>query len=165
MAKARSALSEGLVAGLIGAAAVAGWYLVLDLFYGRLLFTPAALGSAFFLGADDPASVQVGVGTVLGYTVLHLALFAVAGIIFAALVRQADAHPGWIVGLVVLFVTFETMAIGLIFLLAAWLVEVLQWWTITVANLIAAGAMGAYLWKRHPAISRGLDERERAPGA
>ena len=35
---------EGLIAGVIGAVAVAVWYLAIDLTQGRVLFTPAALG-------------------------------------------------------------------------------------------------------------------------
>ena len=52
-----SVIREGLIAGAAGAAAVAFWFLVLDLIEGRILFTPGALGSVFFLGARNP-SVQ-----------------------------------------------------------------------------------------------------------
>ena len=153
-------LREGLLAGLIGALVVAAWFFLLDLFQGRLLFTPAALGSAFFLGVDDPAGVQTTAATVLGYTVLHIALFAAAGLLLAGLFRKADEHPSIILALALLFVTFETLVLGLIAILAAWLVDVLTWWSITVANLIAAAAMGWFLWKRHPGIADDFEHAE-----
>ena len=48
----RSALREGIVAGLIGAAVVALWFFVFDILRGRPFFTPGALGSALFLGSS-----------------------------------------------------------------------------------------------------------------
>lgn len=157
--KEHRTLREGLAAGLIGAVAVAAWFFVLDLALGRLLFTPAALGSALFLGIDEAAAVQVTTATVLGYTIVHVIAFLVVGLLFAVLVGQADEHPPVLMGLVVLFVTFETLAIGLIALVASWLLDVVDWWSIGLANVIAAAAMGAYLWKRHAA--RALVDRRR----
>lgn len=153
-------LREGLVAGLIGAAAVAAWFFLLDLVLGRLFFTPGALGSALFAGIDDPALVQVTAGTVLGYTVVHLAAFLATGMVFAALVGQADEHPPVLLALALLFVTFETLVIGLIAIVAAWLLDVLPWWSIALGNLIAAAAMGVYLWKRHPDLARNIERAE-----
>src|SRR5207237_708962 len=44
-------LREGFIAGLIGAGAVALWFLIVDVIAGRPFFTPAMLGSAaFWLG-------------------------------------------------------------------------------------------------------------------
>src|SRR5205823_1851736 len=39
-------LREGFIAGLIGAGAVALWFLIVDIIAGRPFFTPAMLGSA-----------------------------------------------------------------------------------------------------------------------
>ena len=44
----RSVLKEGIVAGLIGAAAVAVWFFVFDLARGRPLLTPGLLGALVF---------------------------------------------------------------------------------------------------------------------
>ena len=52
-------MREGFVAGLIGAAAVALWFLVVDLVGGNAFFTPSMLGSAVFWGMRDPALVEV----------------------------------------------------------------------------------------------------------
>ena len=57
-------IREGVAAGLIGAAVVALWFLVLDSVVGRPLYTPAALGSALLYGVSGADAVVVGPGTV-----------------------------------------------------------------------------------------------------
>ena len=56
----RSALREGIVAGLIGAAVVAIWFFVFDILRGRLVgsldpaaVTPQDLGAAMTGGGDE----------------------------------------------------------------------------------------------------------------
>jgi hypothetical protein len=143
---------EGLIAGLVGATVVAVWFLVIDLIQGRVLFTPAALGSAIFLGARGAAEIQVNAAMVIGYTVLHIGAFLVTGFIASALISEAEKDPPMLLGLVLLFVTFEVLFFGLIAIMASWLLDSIRWWTILVANLIAAGAMGLYLWRAHPSL-------------
>lgn len=151
-ASSHGVIREGLIAGLIGALAVAAWFFVLDLFAGQLLHTPAVLGSALFHGASTPSAVEFSGLTVGGYTVVHFAVFAVFGILVAALVTRAEESPPLLLGLVLLFVTFETLLLGMVAILAAWLLEVLAWWAIGVGNLIAAAAMAFYLWRAHPRL-------------
>jgi hypothetical protein len=45
---------EGVVAGLIGAATIAIWFFVLDLYNGRPFYTPNVLGAALSLFRDHP---------------------------------------------------------------------------------------------------------------
>ncbi|HSJ23199.1 MAG TPA: hypothetical protein VK929_00855 [Longimicrobiales bacterium] len=145
-------LREGLLAGAIGAVVVAAWFLILDLAQGRAFFTPAALGSAVFLGADSAAEVQRTWAMVVAYTAAHVAAFVAIGIMAAAILRGVRQHPPLILGAVLLFVTLETFFIGLIAIAAAWLVQALSWWTIAAANVLAAGSMGGYLWRAHPEL-------------
>jgi hypothetical protein len=163
---------EGVVVGLIGAGVVALWFLVLDAAMGRLFFTPAALGSVVFHGATTPAAVQLDALTILGYTTLHLAAFGVVGLIAAAIFAYAeDRHAYVLLGAVLLFVAFETFFIGLLTILAQWLLELISWWSILVANVMAAVAMGGYLWRMHPKLAQSVADPdlernvERAPRA
>ena len=78
-------LREGFVAGLIGAAAVALWFLVVDIVARTPFFTPAMLGSALFWGETDPSVVVPGVPNVIGYTMTHIVLFTLAGAVAAGL--------------------------------------------------------------------------------
>ena len=77
-------LREGLVSGLLGAAVVAVWFLVLDGLLRQPLFTPGALGSLLFHGVASPEQVRVTAATVWGYTVFHIAAFLLFGMVVAA---------------------------------------------------------------------------------
>src|SRR6266516_1113497 len=76
-------LREGFIAGCIGAAAVAVWFLVVDTLNGRPFFTPAMLGSAVFWGVHDPARVIIQYSNIIGYTMIHVSAFVVVGCIAA----------------------------------------------------------------------------------
>lgn len=145
-------LREGFVAGLIGAVAVAAWFLIVDVVAREPLFTPAALGSALFTGARSAAEVQVGAGPVIGYTALHVAAFLLFGVVAAGLVAQAEKFPPLVWALVLLLVVFEVFFVGLVALLGAWILEEIAWWSVLLGNLLAAAGMGGYLWRAHPSL-------------
>jgi len=149
---------EGVAAGLLGAAVVALWFLIIDMVVGRPLYTPAALGSAMLYGAAAANAVLVSPATVLGYTVYHVAAFVFLGIIASALITQAERFPPLFFGLILLFVVFETFVILLVAMLGAWLMQALAWWAILVGNVLAAVAMGVFLRRRHPELSRSLQD-------
>ena len=46
--ESHSPMREGGIAGIIGAASVALWFLIVDSIAGRPLFTPAILGASVF---------------------------------------------------------------------------------------------------------------------
>ena len=67
---------EGIVAGLVGAATVAVWFLLFDAVQGTPLKTPAVLGQVIgaiirFQTISEVQSVAVALTPVLGYTILH----------------------------------------------------------------------------------------------
>lgn len=147
---------EGVAAGLLGAAVVAVWFLIVDMVVGRPLYTPAALGSAMLYGAAAADAVLVSPATVLGYTLYHVAAFTFLGITASALVTQAGKFPPLFFGLILLFVVFETFVVLLVAMLGAWLMQELAWWAILVGNILAATAMGVYLARRHPELRGAL---------
>lgn len=146
----------GLAAGFIGASVVALWFLVIDVVTGHIFYTPAALGSAVFFGASTPDDVVVSAPVVLGYTLLHFAAFILAGLVAARLMDEAAKHPPVLLGVVLFFATLEVVSLGLLSAVAAWLFETVPWWTPIVANLLAGGAMAAYLWRKHPVLQTRL---------
>ena len=155
---------EGLIAGLIGAVVVALWFAVVDVTTREFWFTPAALGSALFQGARGVGEVEISAMTVAGYTFLHIASFMLIGMIAAALATHAERNGVIILAAVLLFVTFETLFLGLAAIAASWLLAALNGWTILGANLVAAVAMGWYLWRAHPglkgALNRDVEEQD-----
>ncbi|MGD8496920.1 MAG: hypothetical protein PVF05_12095 [Gemmatimonadales bacterium] len=158
--QAHPVIRQGIVAGLIGALVVAVWFLVVDSIAGRPLFTPGALGSAILHGASGPPGVDVSAATVLGYTLIHVAAFLLAGVLVSGLVTQAERAPYLVFGMILLLVIFETFFIAIVAMLGSWLMEELAWWSVLVGNVLAAASMGAYMLKVHPKLRASLkDER------
>lgn len=147
-------LREGLVSGIIGAAVVALWFLLLDGLLRQPMYTPSALGSLLFHGAASPEEVRMAAATVWGYTVVHVAAFLLFGMVVSALVAQADRTPSFVFGVVLLGVVFELFFVVMVASLGTWVLETFAWWSVLGGNLLAALSMGAYLSARHPDLRR-----------
>jgi uncharacterized membrane protein YphA (DoxX/SURF4 family) len=146
-------LREGILAGLIGAGCIAVWFLGVDMVAGHPFFTPATLGRGL-LRILGPVPVDQSVVTlVLVYTVFHVMAFMVVGVLAALLIDVAGREPSVLVGFVVLFAAFEVGFYALVGLMQqASSLGTLVWYQVMLGNLIAAVAMGAYLWRAHPGL-------------
>lgn len=149
---------EGISIGVVGGLAVALWFLAVDALQGTPLLTPSTLGGLVFAGEADAASMAVNGGWVAGYTLLHFAVFAGVGVLLAAVADSSDERPPLVIGAFLAFVAFEAFAMGIVALLAELMPH--AWWTMVGANLLAAVAMGALLYARHPVMARGLSNDE-----
>jgi hypothetical protein len=147
---------EGLLAGVIGAATVALWFLLLDSAGGRPLRTPTILGTALFRGGAGLPSLQdipVSLEMVVLYTWVHGLVFCVIGGIAARLLAVAERQPNAGFGILLLFVILEFGFLGVTWLLAEPVLHALTWPAVLVGNLLAAAAMGAYFWRRHRGLT------------
>ena len=142
-------LREGVVAGLIGAAVVALWFLAIDAIQGEPLRTPRLLGAAML-------RQTAALPAVLGYTVFHGLAFIVVGIIGAALIAGAERQPVFIFALVIFFTAFEVFFFGAVVILAKWVLDELAGWTVFVGNLLAAAGMLGYFFTGHRGLARRL---------
>lgn len=149
---------EGVVCGLIGAGVVAVWFLIFDFARGQPFFTPGALGSALFLGVESMDAIRVSFGTVFGYTFFHVLAFIGVGLVAATIAAAADETPALVLAAVLLFAVFEAFFMGVLAMLAEFLLGALAWWTIALGNLLAAVSMGWYLWRCHPLLRKALEE-------
>jgi len=149
-------LWRGLITGLIGAAAVAVWFFALDLVAGHPFRTPGALGSTLFLGVTGPAQVQVSLGTVAGYTVVHLAAFAVAGVVLVAVAEQVERAPALLLVITLALIILEAVVVTTMALGAEWVLGSVGWWSIGVGNLLAVCGMGWHVWSTHPVLRERL---------
>jgi len=149
-------LRHGFVAGIVGALAVALWFLLIDSLFREPLYTPAALGTLLLRGGSGPADIAVTWGPIAGYTVLHFAFFVLAGVILDGLTEQIQRFPPLAFGVMILFVVFETLFVVMTAVLGSWLLDELAWWSVLLGNLVAAVAMGTYVWKVHPALPHSL---------
>jgi hypothetical protein len=149
-----SVLREGVVAGCIGAAVVAVWFLVFDLARGRPLLTPALLGAVVFQGASGPVGVEPALGPILGYTILHGLAFVAFGVVAASLIAASEREPALIIAVVILFACFETFFLAVEGALGKSVVGGLVWWAVLVGNFLAVIAMLWYFLLRHRTLPR-----------
>src|ERR1051326_8390205 len=145
---------DGIFAGVIGAAALALWFLLLDALHGRPLYTPALLGTLVLHGPAALRQTVIAPQPVAVYTGIHFLLFFLAGVVASWLWAIWDVHP--ITGFVIVvgFVAFETGFFALDFALGFHVLGYLSTWAVAVGNLLAAGSMAGYLWLRHPHAAR-----------
>jgi hypothetical protein len=147
---------EGVIAGLIGAALVAVWFLIYDAARGRPFRTPALLGAATFEGVTNPSTVATAAHWVLPYTVLHAVVFAMIGVLIAYLIVSAQREPSRVLMLFIALMSFEIAFLAVVTWLAHPVLDELAWWAILVANALAAGGMLVYLLVGHRALGRAL---------
>lgn len=140
-------IPHGISSGVLGAAIVAGIFLVIDVLEGRPFWTPTALGSAFFRGEPLAADASPEPVLIAGYTAMHGTVFVALGLMAAYVLasgprRQAPAGLA-LAGL--LFLAFEAVFLAYTAVFDAGLTEAYGFGTPAAANLLAAGAMAAYL--------------------
>jgi len=153
--KARiSVYSDGLIAGIIGAAVIAIWFLILDTVGGLPFYTPTVLGVALFLGPADLAStegVQPLLNLILMYTWVQVLVFVMLGEIAAYLFWLTGKNPN--LGFCLfLFALLEFGFVGATFVFAEPLPYHLAWPAVLLGNLLAATAMACYFRLRQPNI-------------
>lgn len=153
----RPVLVQGVIAGALGATVVALWFLVVDFARGRPFFVPAALGHALLHGTGLAGSEGI-VAHVVAYTIFHYVAFIVVGMIAAFVLRTAEREPTLLAGAFLLFAVFE---IGF-YLLSSVIAEfpalgAPAGYLVAGGNLLAAAAMGFYLWRANPGLARRLD--------
>ncbi len=143
-------LHDGIVAGLIGAAAIAVWFLIVDTIAGHPFRTPAALGNGLLDVFGTPDATDSMLTFVLVYTIFHFGAFMFVGLLAALIVHLAKREPSILLGFVVLFVATEIGFYGFTGLLhEASSLKSLAWYQVMLGNLIAASAMGYYFWHTH----------------
>ena len=143
---------DGIVAGILGATAVALWFFGVDMLTGHPFATPAALGRGL-VGILGPHGSEGTAVFVVVYTIFHYLAFIVAGLLVAVIVHFAQREPTVLAGAMMLFVAFEIGFYGL----SAALRESpglgsIGGWLVATSNLLAALVMGGYLWRTHPEL-------------
>ena len=152
-----SIVREGIIAGILGATAVAVWFLGVDMIYAQAFATPTALGRGV-LRLFGPPAMDSAVVLVVAYTIFHYVAFIAAGLLVSVIVHWAQTSPTILAGAMMLFVAFEIGFYGL----SAALQEspflgALGWMQVATGNLIAALVMGGYMWKTHPELKAELN--------
>ncbi len=151
MPSAHRPTREGVIAGILGATVVAVWFLIIDGIAGHALLTPIRLGTGLlsvFGTVNDAMIVRV-----VAYTIFHYAAFILAGIVLSYVVHRAESEPSVLVIFTLLFIIFELGFYGFVALLAETRFGSIAWYEVGIANVLAALAMGVYMWRTHPALA------------
>jgi hypothetical protein len=148
---------DGVIAGLLGAAGVALWFLVVDMIAGHPFFTPDFLGRAVFGVLGRGIENHGTTFFVVAYSVFHIVAFVVVGCIASVLITGVRKAPQFTAGLALFFAVFEVGFYFLALMLSsANVMGSLAWYQIGAANLVASGLMGGYLLQRHPEFAGNL---------
>jgi hypothetical protein len=143
-------LQEGIVAGVIGAAAIAVWFLIMDIVNGQPLHTPTVLGTAFFKGGGvRPEGLGGDLETVLTFTWVHRLICVVIGSMASWLLGIAERNPQIGFGVLLFFVIFECGFAAVCQAFAEPVLHALAWPAVVIGNLIAAAVMAGYFWRHH----------------
>ena len=148
----RSAIREGFITGLIGAAVVALFYLGVDLIRGMPLLTPSVLGETFVLRRPDSVTTQVDMTAVGLYTVVHLLIFSAFGLALVATIRRAETSSLARYAILPIFMAFEVFFIGVLAVASETTRGLFPVGSVLAANALSALAMGWYLWRSHPGL-------------
>lgn len=146
-------LAQGLVAGFLGYLVVVAFYAVFNVATGRpLLLTAELLGRAL-LGESAIGATGVDPAPIAVYNGLHLVVFLAIGFAAAWLVHETERHPAlwYLILFLGVFVFFHLF--GAVAAFAAPTREAIPLWTVLAASLLAAVAIGTWLWRTHPGLA------------
>jgi hypothetical protein len=154
-------IRDGFIVGLIAYVSVALFYSSFDALAARgTLYTVDLLGRALFRGLRDPSvlmfSLERDPTAILLYNAFHLVLSLGIGVVVTSLVDHAERHPSQALLVVFMIVAGGGLTVFGVAYLTDSLRPVLPWWSIVVANALAALLAGLYLVRRRPGLSRRL---------
>jgi hypothetical protein len=150
-----SILKRGAIAGLLGAATVALWFLALDVAAGHPFRTPAALGKALLFGGVGPSQpIDINFRVVAAYTVVHIVAFLFAGWVFTWIAEQVQRRPSFVLLAAMTVIVLEALAVVNLAYGAQW--GGVDIWSIIVANILAVAVMSWYVWRTHPTLRNRL---------
>ncbi len=152
-----STIRDGLVVGLIAYASVALFYSIFDFLAARgTLYTVDLLGRALFRGLRDPAvlmfPLERDLTAILLYNAFHLLVSLGIGVLVVSLVAHAERHPPQALLVLIMIVAGGVLTIFAVGYLTGPVRPLLPWWSIVVANGLAALLAGLYLIRRRPGL-------------
>jgi hypothetical protein len=149
----RAVYLHGVRTGLIGALAVAIWFLYLDFSRGRMLYTPTVLGTVLFEGREKLATLEAlppSIVMTLVFSLVHGVVFVLVGIACARLLATLEHRPNLFLSIALLFIVLGLGFLAFSMTFAALPLDVLSWPDVLFGNLLAAAAMVAHLLRRRP---------------
>ena len=84
--------------------------------------------------------------------------------VIAWLAHRAEHVSGFWGRSVAVLVLLEGLFLGTVEIMSGWVLVELGWWVILIANVLAVGAMGAWILRRHPELRARIFERTAGAG-
>lgn len=144
MARFQPIIARGLVAGFLGATALAVWFFAIDMILKRPLHTPAFIAN-ILLGRE---TVTVSLPLVLGFTAVHYAFFLLLGVLISWGLDRIGAAPNVLLGFVVGFLLFDVIFYAGILLTSGNIVRALGWPNVLAGDLLAGLVLIGYLYAK-----------------
>ena len=146
----RNTFVEGMIAGALGYLAVAGVFAALNAVTGQSPFQTAyLLGEA--LGAQASGRGATA-GVILAANGVHVVVSLTVGVAAAWLLMELEHHHAIWYAVLLAFLGGFFLSIVMAGVLMAEASAVATWPQVTLANTVAAGVIGAWLWWRHRAL-------------
>lgn len=148
-------VSEGVLAGVVAASAVAVVFLLVDLMAGEAFRTPRQLGGMLLhlTGASTAASTD-GTTALALYTLFHFVAFIATGIIAAAIVQVTIKQPVALLLFVILFFAFEVAFTGFVTFVGVQSSTAITPVQVAIGNVVASIAMAMFFRSRHPRLKQ-----------
>jgi len=134
-------VARGVVAGFLGATALAFWFLIIDGSQGEPFRTPAFLAGAL-LGTGD---ISRSLGPVLLYSLIHYAAFIGVGLVVSWALSKIYTAPNVFLGLVLGFALFDIVFYTSVSVTGVDVVGELGWPAVLAGNLIAGVVVMGFL--------------------
>ena len=141
---------QSLYCAAIGGSVIALFFLAIDAYNGRPLFTPALLGGVLFGGVEAQSISEVRMDWVAYATIAHFLAFTGIGVGVTLIAHEVELHSRH--PFTILFGVFAAIEwiflVGGMFLLPG-VISTLGFWRVAAANLLAAAGIAAFLWANH----------------
>ncbi len=137
----RGIVLRGVVAGVIGATALAFWFLVIDGSQGEPFRTPGFLGGAI-LGTD---ALEAGYGPVILFTLVHYITFICVGLGVAWALSKIHTTPNIFLGLALGFGLFDLVFYTSVTVTGIDVIGEFGWPPVLMGNLIAGVSLMSFL--------------------
>ena len=137
----RGLVSRSVVAGVIGATALAFWFLVIDGSQGEPFRTPGFLAGAL-LGTD---ALEPSFGPVVLYSLVHYAAFISVGVGASWILSKTHTTPNIFLGLALGFGLFDLVFYRSLAVTGVDIVGEFGWPAVLAGNLIAGVSLMSFL--------------------
>jgi len=143
---------DAFFGGGIAGSAIAVFFMIADFLEGRMLRTPALMGSALFDRVGQTATESAGLDMVAYFSILHFATFALLSVALSYLCRRSRLVEGHLLVMAALvFAVLTAVILAADWLVMPGVVSSLGYGRVLLANAITGFALAFFMkWSHVP---------------